>query len=198
MGGKKQFDKQTVLDKAMKLYWTKGVEATTLSDLEKATGLKRGSIYNTFGDKDGLFLEALDHYSNKIIAPMAQPLKSRDAREAVKGLLDALLSRFKNKDLPTGCLITGTSMEYNTQSGPVKRKVSDQISGFENALYKSFIQAQKTGQYSKELDPRAVARFIMAIVLGMTVMDNVVADSTATEDVADMTMKSLEKLLKSE
>jgi len=195
MGGKKQFDKEIVKDKAMKLYWTKGVEATSLTDLEEATGLKRGSIYNSFGDKEGLFLEALDQYAKNVIAPMAESLQSPDIREAMSSVLDALLSRFKNNDLPSGCLFTGTCMEYKTQSDTVKRKVSDQAFGLENALYKTFTNAQKSGQLSDEHDPRAIARYIMAILLGMAVIDNAMADSTATQDVADITNKSLECFL---
>ncbi len=195
MGGKKQFNKEIVMDKALKLFWTKGVEATSLTDLEKATGLKRGSIYNSFGDKDGLFLEVLDQNAEKIIMPMAESLQSPDIKEAISGVVDALLSRFKNNELPSGCLLTGTCMVYQILSDAVKRKVSDQVSGLENALYNTFLSAQKSGQLSDEHDPRAIARYMMAVLLGMAVMDNVMADSTATQDVADVFKKSLETFL---
>ena len=192
MGGKKQFDKEIVMDKAMKLFWTKGVEATSLTDLEQATGLKRGSIYNAFGDKEGLFLEAMDQYAKKIIAPMAEPLLSPDIREAMSGILAALLNRFKNHNLPSGCLLTGTCMVNHILPDDVKSKVSDQVFSVEDALCKTFINAQKSGQLSDEHDPRALARYMLAILLGMAVMDNVIADSTATRDVSDVVKKGLE------
>jgi len=196
MGGKKQFDEEKVMDKALKLFWTKGVEATSLTDIENATGLKRGSIYNSFGDKDGLFLEVLDQNVKKIITPMAASLQSPDTREAVYGVIDALLARFRNNELPSGCLLTGTCMVYNALSETVKRKISGQVSGLENALYNKFLDAQKSGQLSDEHDPRALARYMMAILLGMAVMDKVIPDSTATQDVADVFKKSLEQFLK--
>ena len=195
MGGRKQFDEEKVMDKAMKLFWTKGVEATSLTDLEQATGLKRGSIYNAFGDKEGLFLEAMDEYAKKIISPMAKALQSQDVREAVSGVLEALLNRFKNNELPSGCLLTGTCMVNHILPDDVKRKVSDQVFSVEDALYQTFINAQKSGQLSDEHDPRALARYMMAILLGMAVVDNVIADSTATRDIADVTNKSLECFL---
>jgi TetR/AcrR family transcriptional repressor of nem operon len=192
MAGKKQFDKEIVMYKALKLFWAKGIEDTSLTDLEQATGLKRGSIYNSFRYKDGLFLEVLDQNAKKVIKPMADSLQLPDIREAIGGVLDALLSRFKNNEFPSGCLLTGACMSYQALSDEVKRKVSDQVSGLENALYDTLLNAQKSGQLSDEHDPRAVARYTMAILFGMAVMDNVIADSTATQDVADVAKKSLE------
>ena len=59
MVGAKQFDPAAALDRALAVFWHKGYEATSIQDLELATGLGRGSLYNAFKDKESLFLEAL-------------------------------------------------------------------------------------------------------------------------------------------
>src|SRR6202011_688874 len=66
MAGVKQFDRDEVLDRAMAAFWTRGYEATSIDDLVQATGIGRGSLYGTFGDKRQLFLAALDHYWNTV------------------------------------------------------------------------------------------------------------------------------------
>lgn len=58
----REFDMQQVLERAANVYWNKGWDATITADLERATGLKRGSLYNAFGDKRGLYLAALQYY----------------------------------------------------------------------------------------------------------------------------------------
>src|ERR1700738_3778032 len=62
MAGVKQFDRDEVLDRAMAAFWTRGYEATSIDDLVEATGINRGSLYGTFGDKRRLFLSALHRY----------------------------------------------------------------------------------------------------------------------------------------
>ncbi len=59
------FDKEEVLDRAMNLFWKKGYNGTSIRDLEKATGLGKSSLYNTFGGKEALFLVTLKRYLSK-------------------------------------------------------------------------------------------------------------------------------------
>ena len=62
MAGIKRFDKDNVPDRAMRVFWERGYEANSIDDLLKATGINRGSLYGTFGDRRSLFLSALDRY----------------------------------------------------------------------------------------------------------------------------------------
>src|SRR5690349_24968801 len=62
----KSFDQDTVLDQAVQLFWERGYEATSMADLEAHLGLGRQSLYNTFGDKQALFLKALERYRNDV------------------------------------------------------------------------------------------------------------------------------------
>ena len=64
MARPRSFDEDMVIKKALNIFWERGYESTSIRELEEATGLSRISIYNTFGDKEGLFLRALDLYHN--------------------------------------------------------------------------------------------------------------------------------------
>ena len=62
MARPREFDESEVLDAAIAAFWRGGYAATSISDLQAATGLSRGSLYKAFGYKHGLFLAALDRY----------------------------------------------------------------------------------------------------------------------------------------
>ncbi len=62
MARPREFDRDQVVDRAVEVFWRQGFEATSIQDLVEATGLNRGSLYNTFGDKAGLFEAALERY----------------------------------------------------------------------------------------------------------------------------------------
>ena len=74
MAGVKQFDQDVLLDQAMAVFWRNGYQGTSIQDLVEATGVNRGSLYATFGDKCGLFLAVLDHYGKRIGRPMMEAL----------------------------------------------------------------------------------------------------------------------------
>ena len=78
MAGVKQFDRYEVLDRAMAAFWTRGYEATSIDDLVEATGINRGSLYGTFGDKRRLFLMALDRYWDTVVNAMMEELSDPD------------------------------------------------------------------------------------------------------------------------
>ena len=61
-GRPREFDRDEVLERAMNLFWSRGCEATSGSDLTQAMGITPPSLYGTFGDKKRLFLEAVDRY----------------------------------------------------------------------------------------------------------------------------------------
>src|ERR1041384_4735339 len=71
-GRPQAFDLPTVLEGAMVLFWTQGYEATSMQELVEATGINRGSIYNTFGDKEGLFIAVLDHYAATVVESLIE------------------------------------------------------------------------------------------------------------------------------
>ena len=62
MARHKAFNREEVLDRAIEVFWAHGYEATSIQELVDSMGINRGSLYDTFGDKHRLFLEALDRY----------------------------------------------------------------------------------------------------------------------------------------
>ena len=101
MAGVKQFDRGDVLERAMAVFWRNGYQATSIQDLVDATGINRGSLYTTFGDKRGLFLAVLEHYSHRFGEPMMAELKDPDPRRAIERMLEAIVRRNRDSRWPT-------------------------------------------------------------------------------------------------
>jgi TetR/AcrR family transcriptional regulator, transcriptional repressor for nem operon len=87
MARPREFDVDTALVRAMKVFWSKGYEATSLDDLCGVTSLSRSSLYATFGSKRDLLLRSFDRYvelrNPRIVAVLAQPAEIRDTFDAL-------------------------------------------------------------------------------------------------------------------
>ena len=123
-GRPKHFDENQSLEQAMELFWEKGYDCAGISDLEKALGIGRQSIYNTFGDKRQLFLKAFQHYAQTRRAGMIALLqKDGTAEEKVNRFLTALITA-QCKDKRSGCLLAN-SVSSSLQTDPEASAIVD-------------------------------------------------------------------------
>ncbi|MDQ0809119.1 AcrR family transcriptional regulator [Streptomyces sp. B3I7] len=116
MPGRKQFDVDEALDRAMRVFWERGYADASLDVLGNATGLGRGSLYGAFGNKDALFRACLDRYASRYGALHDEALAARsgDPVRAVEAFLDATLARIEDPTLPAGCLIAQSAAQAAT------------------------------------------------------------------------------------
>jgi TetR/AcrR family transcriptional repressor of nem operon len=188
MAGVKQFDRNEVLDRAMAAFWTRGYEATSIDDLVEATGIGRGSLYGTFGDKRQLFLAALDRYWNTVGMEMFAELSDPDARHAIERMFDALIRRASNPKFPRGCLFTNTSLECPTGGDEIARKIAENMGQQETAIYEVLRKAQADGTLSQTQDARALARFFLGVAWGINAVNKSVADPGVFRDIVRVAM----------
>ena len=103
MARPKAFDAAQALDTAVRLFWERGYEATSIQDLVDALGVNRASLYGTFGDKAHLFALAMDRYGEQVRAVLAAELAPpRAGRPAVAGYLQAVIQRGQPARQPPG------------------------------------------------------------------------------------------------
>ncbi|MCA6098399.1 TetR/AcrR family transcriptional regulator [Bradyrhizobium australafricanum] len=110
MSGKPQFDERAVISAAAGVFWRHGYAAASISDLTAATGLSRSSIYQRFGDKEGLFLEALQAHTERSLLRM-HAVQANSPRERLMAILRAFLPDPLVPDRPHGCLIARSCNE---------------------------------------------------------------------------------------
>ncbi|MEM0900873.1 MAG: TetR/AcrR family transcriptional regulator [Pseudomonadota bacterium] len=166
-------------------FWQMGYSETPIGVLEEATGVKRVSLYNAFGDKEGLFLAALDHYHAAATAIYEGKIANGGLGD-IQELFTAMSSPVdEGSPAHSGCLMVNTILDVRRASEPVRAKVI----GYRNMLKSSFTSALNNAQThgemhcsSKELDQRA--DYLVGLLWGALAMIRVDHRTTAAAPVA--------------
>ncbi len=154
----------------MLLFWQNGYAATGIVELERATGLGRQSLYGAFGDKRSLFGSAVDHYFRTVIKPglidvLDAPGSARANLERVFAQWEALATA---PDFH-GCLIGNCISEFGRQDPELADVLRRKLCLVEAAFYRTLKRAQRAGEVSASLDPRATARSLVTTAQGLAV-----------------------------
>ena len=184
MAGVKQFDRDEVLASAMAQFWKCGYEATSIQDLVEVTGVNRGSLYATFGDKEGLFLAAIDHYLQTVGKSMMSELADPNPRRAIERMFEAIIGRTSDPRFPRGCFITNTTLECPASGDAIARKVAEAVGQQEAGIYRVLRRAQAQGSLPATVDAKALARFFLGVAQGLNVINKALADPEVLKDVA--------------
>lgn len=173
----------------MALFWRHGYQATSIQDLVEATGVNRGSLYATFGDKCGLFLAVLDHYSDRIGRPLLAELENPDPRRAIEAMFESIIRRTSDPTWPRGCLDTNTSLECPGAGDDIGRKIAERIGFQESAIYQVLRRAQSDGVLDRDQDTRALARFFVGVAQGLNVVNKAMPDPAILIDMVKVAMR---------
>jgi len=171
MARTKQFDERQALVSAMLVFWEKGYEGTSINDLEQAMGLKRTSIYNTFGNKSAIFERVMSCYKESVMAALFTELDNApDIREGVRRMLNGALDIHFDEDNPGGCLVVLSIVESGQHDEQSQASMQQTIQELKSALQKRLSKAKRSGELSKQLDAGATATTIATTMTGMMVM----------------------------
>lgn len=190
MARPREFDEEQVLDKAMELFWTKGFERTSIQDLCQHTGVHRGSMYDTFGDKNELFLASLDRFrylsKERLFLVLEQP---GDPKEQLitffENIIDGALDTGKQR---RGCFIANTAMDLAVFDVKVAIRVKANLQDMENMFYTFLLRAQQEGKLKSNYNLRELSRFLVGIKQGMHVMSKTATDRTTLQDIYKIAM----------
>ena len=161
---------------------------TSIDDLERATRLRRGSLYNAFGDKQGLFVAALKRYETTVGQERIKQLSNPDPYRAIEGFLDTLVTQMSDPSRPRGCLHTNTSLEFPNAPDEVLRIIAERTAGIEGAFYLVLRRAQADGVLDPAADARALARFFLGVAKGIGVLHKVFGDASGLREIVNVAM----------
>lgn len=170
MSRPREFDKDTALDAAIDVFWSRGYEATSIADLEEATGLSRSSIYQAFGNKRELYQGALDRYKQRQIDPALAAMAAPGAgRAELRMYLTALAALFRNNpDLAMrGCLIVNSVTELGGRDNAVRLAGITYRKSVADAMANALRGA--AGDDAERASAAARARLLSATLIGALV-----------------------------
>jgi TetR/AcrR family transcriptional repressor of nem operon len=184
MAGKKAFDPQRVLEKAMNAFWERGYEGISIDDLVQSTGIGRGSLYATFEDKRSLYLAALDQYIAAVRAQTSTLLEQEGTlHEVLEQLFQAQLDALLSDPARRGCFLVNASLEMAPHDPEVNTVVQSAHQELEQGLYRLLIKAQVAGELSWRRDPHQLAHFLLGTLVGVRALARGRQDRRVLEDV---------------
>ncbi len=185
MARPKAFDVDQALGRAMELFWLKGYQATSLPDLVEHMGIGRQSLYDTFGGKRQLFLQALDRYATVMIGGALGRLEQSGASlDDLTAFLEAVVAYQTGKQVRTACLMINSAMELAVRDKEVAHRVAAHHRRMEGAFRRALERAESLEEIHPLLPTNVVARHMVATVLGMIVAAKSGAEPAVLRDMA--------------
>ena len=186
-GRPREFCVDHALAQALRVFWEKGYEGTSLNDLTEAMGITRPSLYAAFGNKDALFRKALDLYESEKLAYIRQALEKPTAREVAETMLRGSVDNVTgNSNEPHGCLGVITSVACGPESQSVREEVVKRGEMGKKALTDRFFRAKEEGDLPAHIDPEGLMRVLIAMLQGISVQ----ATQGATREELDRLVES--------
>lgn len=185
-----EFEREVVLDRAMRAFWSRGYEATSIQHLVERTGIQRGSLYGAFGDKRALFLAAIEHYDRVMTAKLLATLDAPgSALGAIRRFFRLKVDAAQARSRPRGCLVTNSATELASRDRRTASRIGATLGRIEAAFHRAVIRGQQAGEIDPERDARALARFLTSSAQGLSVMAKASPERTPLEDIVKVTME---------
>jgi TetR/AcrR family transcriptional repressor of nem operon len=168
MVGVRQFDEQEVIAIALDVFWRRGLHDATMQDLAAATGVQRGSLYNAYGDKEGIFLRAFDQYTEEFLKTAGNALAEGDAAARLQNFFDVIIVNMTSGSPPRGCLTTRTALDAAISSPAVRQRVQGLLSRLEQLVSKAIGSAPGR---RPTIDANRLGRVVVTFTRGLAVME---------------------------
>lgn len=171
-----RFERHDILDNALAVFWLKGYDATSIADLEQATGLRPGSLYNSFGSKRGLFLEAIDRYVETVVdARIEAYLSGGKPLAAIKKFFRTAYDPTPDGQL-YGCLLTNTATELGTTQSEVALRVRRGLERIRIAFHRRLQEAIEGGSLAADASSKNLSVHLLSCFQGLCVNARMTSD----------------------
>lgn len=161
-------DRQDVVQRATDLFWEKGFHATSMRNLQQAIDMRPGSIYASFGSKEGLFKEALQHYADAGLARLSACV---DASSTPLDGLKLFITESvigSRTSAPSGmCMLVKTISELTNDNAELLAEAKRLLGAVEKAFACLLVQAKERGELGSSKDPERLARYLQVQMMGL-------------------------------
>jgi len=191
-GRPREYDVDQAVEAAARVFWENGYHASPVDALCDATGVFRGSLYRTFGDKHGLLVAAFDRYAEGAVARLKERLAADlPPRQALR---EALLHYTKvsvNLSERHGCFITNTVIEHLPGDDVLRSRIESTLQRIATQFSLAIARGQQAGEFDRHLDAEEVGRFLLCMVQGIRVLGKVDMSEAALASIVEMALRAL-------
>ena len=188
-GRPRTFDADTALEKAMKVFWEKGYEGSSLPELTEAMGMNRPSLYAVFGNKENLFRLALERYGATHDPLFNAALQLPTARAVVEHFLRGNADAQTETDQPHGCLVINGALACSDDALPIRNSLIERRAASQEKLRERFERAKVDGDLPADSCSGQMARYVMTVSNGMAVQAAAGATREQLQGVVDQVLR---------
>ena len=193
VGRPRAFDSDIALEKALNVFWRKGYDGTSLADLTEAMGINKPSLYSAYGNKEQLFLKAIELYENRPCSFFLPALEKPTAYEVAEYMLFGAANNLADDSHPQGCVIIQGALSCSDSAESIKEALINKRLDGEAKLTARFKCAQEQGDLPASADPSALARYLGTVVQGMTIQATNGSNAEQLREVAHLALLAFPK-----
>jgi AcrR family transcriptional regulator len=188
-GRPREFCVDGALAAALRVFWTKGYEGASLTDLTEAMGITRPSLYAAFGNKEALFRKALDLYEHDKLAYVGAALEAPTARGVAERLLRGALEMQTSGSDPKGCLGVISSVACGAEAESIRAEVLLRQASSHAALLRRLERAKADDDLPDHIEPASLVRYLTAVTQGLCVQAGAGATPDELRRIVDTTLE---------
>ncbi len=192
MPRQKEFDEAEVLDQALELFRARGFKHTSFSDLTAKLGVSRQSLYDTYGDKQTLYLTALKRYLDRAIDGMRRKLDDPAPVRQVFTQFFAAMIATSCECSHAGCFMVNAMVELSPHDAATRTLAQTHAREIEGLFAGRLSAAQRKGEIAKSKDPVALARFLYHTTLGLAVSSRALGDKEGLQQTVHLALQVLD------
>lgn len=191
MGRLKKYNREDVIQKAMKAFWDNGYENTSTRLLEEKMGINQNTIYFEFKSKEGLFIESLNCYENLLKCSIMSPIiNSNGDISDINIFFKSFITSVKSGESPNGCLFGNTSLEFGFSNDRIKKRLNDYYRFLYSTFFDLLTKAKSNGSIDNNSDVGKLSNYLVGCTNGLSVMVKVL-DETAVNEYIECVILSI-------
>ncbi|SDY65866.1 DNA-binding transcriptional regulator, AcrR family [Amycolatopsis xylanica] len=188
-GRPRAFDREAALKSAMHVFWERGYEGTSITELTEAMGINSPSLYAAFGGKEALFREAVTLYGTTAGSRTERALVDQPtARASIEAMLRDNIHEYRADDHPSGCMVILSATNYTAASKPVHDHLADLRRDVANEIRKRVARGVDDGELPPETDAAALGTFYTVVLNGLSILARDGASFGELSGVVDVAM----------
>jgi len=189
-GRPREFDIDEALTAALRVFWRRGYEGASMAELTAEMGIAKPSLYAAFGNKEELFKKALDLYEREKMAFMSEALKEPTSRQMAERLLYGALQMQTSSCDPKGCLGVISAVSCGPEAVSIRECVLERQKSSRTALIDRLEEYKQQSDLPADVEPAAVARYLTAVMQGLSVQAGAGASYDELKSLVDMALRT--------